>query len=80
MPTTTTMADDRQQPAGTALPPKKGMLSVRGARLMNWKSVLVESLGRELHTLHVQQQERAFMATTHGSIYASWRNDSTVVH
>jgi hypothetical protein len=44
-------------------------LAARSARLLSWKAELFQSLGRELHTLHVQQQERAFMATTHGLNY-----------
>jgi hypothetical protein len=56
------------------------MLALRGVHLLSWKAVLVQSLGRELHALHIQQQERAFMATTHGLNYTSWRGESTAVH
>jgi len=80
MRTTTTMADSRREPAATALTQKKRMLALRGVRLLSWKAVLVQSLGRELHALHIQQQERAFMATTHGLNYTSWGGESTVVH
>jgi hypothetical protein len=76
MATTTTTAVGRQQPANAAMGVKKRALALHGARLLTWKAVLV----RELHALHVQQQERAFMATTHGSIYASRRVETTVVH
>lgn len=79
MPTTTTLADDQPAPAGTAVAQKTRALTLHRARLQSWKTVLVRSLGRELHALHVQQQERAFMATTHGSTYA-WRNEITVLH
>lgn len=80
MTTTRTTADDRPAPADRALAAKKRMLALRSARLLTWKSVLVQSLGRELHALHVQQQERAFMATTHGLAYTATRNEIHVVH
>jgi len=64
---TTIVAGERRQDA--ARTPKKGTLAVSSARLLSWKTVLVQSLGRELHALHRQQQERAFMATSHGLNY-----------
>lgn len=70
MATTTILADGRGQPASASLTLKRRMLALRSARLVSLKTVLVESLGRELHALHIQQQERAFMATTHGLNYA----------
>jgi hypothetical protein len=48
---------------------KTSTFAARSARLLSWKTELFQSLGRELHTLHIQQQERAFMATTHGLNY-----------
>ena len=80
MATTTTTADGRGQPTSAAFPPKKRMLALRSARLMSWKTVLVQSLGRELHALHIQQQERAFMATTHGLTYVDRRGESAALH
>lgn len=60
---------------------KRKMLVQQSARILSWKSVLVQSLGRELHALHIQQQERAFMATSHGLNYVAWqRETATVVH
>src|SRR3546814_6609449 len=68
MPTTTIKAESRLEPAVVAKRrPAAVQVAVQGARRMTWKEVLV----RELHALHVQQQERAFMATTPGSIYVS---------
>jgi hypothetical protein len=55
-------------------------LAVQSARFLSWKTVLVQNLGRELHTLHIQQQERAFMATSHGLTYASWGNETPAIH
>ena len=70
MGTTTKMvAEDRRQEAAQA--PRKRALAASSARLLTWKTVLVQSLGRELHALHRQQQERAFMATSHGLTYRS---------
>lgn len=70
MGTTTTMvAGDRRQDAAET--PKKRTLAASSARLLSWKMVLVQSLGRELHALHRQQQERAFMATSHGLTYTA---------
>lgn len=68
MGTTTTMVAGRQR-QDAAPTPKKRTLAASGARLLSWKTVLVQSLGRELHALHRQQQERAFMATSHGLNY-----------
>src|SRR3546814_14303305 len=68
MPTTTIKAESRLEPAVVAKRrPAAVQVAVQGARRMTWKEVLV----RELHALHVQQQDRAFMAPTHGSIYVS---------
>ena len=69
--TTTANAMAGKQSAAPAPTPKKKILAHQGARLLTWKSVLVQSLGRELHALHIQQQERAFMATSHGLNYAA---------
>ncbi len=69
--TTTIVAGCGLQDAAAAPAPKKRALVARGARLLSWKTVLVQSLGRELHALHIQQQERAFMATTHGLNYTA---------
>lgn len=81
---TTTAAGSRPEATAAAPPPKVKALVLQGARLLSWKSVLVQSLGqslgRELHALHIQQQERAFMATSHGLNYVSWRQETTVVH
>lgn len=78
--TTTTTAGNRPGAADSAMRVKRRALALHGARLKTLKAVLVQSLGRELHALHIQQQERAFMATTHGLTYASWRSESTVLH
>jgi len=60
---------------------KRKMLAQQSARILTWKSVLVQSLGRELHALHIQQQERAFMATSHGLNYVDRQRETfTVVH
>src|SRR3546814_17386834 len=68
MPTTTIKAESRLEPAVVAKRrPAAVQVAVQGARRMTWKEVLV----RELHALPVQQQERAFMATTHGPLYVS---------
>ena len=48
---------------------RRPQLVSRSGRLHSWKTSLFESLGRELHALHRQQQERAFMATSHGLNY-----------
>ncbi len=55
-------------------------LATQGARLLSWKSVLIQSLGRELHALHIQQQERAFMATSHGLNYRAPGGEIPVLH
>ena len=81
MPTTTTIAaGSRAEAAVSAQAPKKRSLALQSARLFSWKDVLVQSLGRELHALHIQQQERAFMATSHGLNYVLWRNETSAVH
>lgn len=76
--TTTTTAEDRPQPAVSAAGAKPRAL--QAVRLRSWKMTLIQSLGRELHALHIQQQERAFMATTHGLTYASGRSNSAALH
>jgi len=80
--TTTSVAGERRQDA--ARTPKKRALAVSSARLLSWKTVLVQSLGRELHALHRQQQERAFMATSHGLNYTvlkmTTRSEVSVLH
>lgn len=83
MGTTTTMvAEDRRQDAERS--PKRRPLAASGARFLSWKTVLVQSLGRELHALHRQQQERAFMATSHGLHYSvlkmTVRSESPALH
>ena len=81
MPTTTTIAaGSRPEAAVSVQTPKMKSLALQGARLLSWKTVLVQSLGRELHALHIQQQERAFMATSHGLNYVSWRTETSAVH
>jgi hypothetical protein len=62
------------------MPTTKTTEALRGARLLSWKTVLVQSLGRELQALHLQQQERAFMATTHGLAYVARKSEAYVVH
>jgi len=66
--------------AAAARGAKRKMLAQQSARILSWKSVLVQSLGRELHALHIQQQERAFMATSHGLNYVAWQRETPVVH
>ncbi|MEQ9606354.1 MAG: hypothetical protein RLN99_01665 [Kiloniellaceae bacterium] len=66
--------------SGAAHAAKRKVLALQSARILSWKSVLVESLGRELHALHIQQQERAFMATSHGLNYVASQRETTVVH
>ncbi|MGF1628316.1 MAG: hypothetical protein ACFCUT_02495 [Kiloniellaceae bacterium] len=75
-----TTAGSRPEAAATTRTPTKTILALRSARILSWKTVLVQSLGRELHALHLQQQERAFMATTHGLNYVSWRNETPAIH
>ncbi|WP_340118131.1 hypothetical protein [Pelagibius sp. 7325] len=72
----------RRQPEASdaARVAKRKVLALQSARILSWKSVLVESLGRELHALHIQQQERAFMATSHGLNYVARQRETTVVH
>ena len=79
MTTTTTTADARPASANAAMLAKKRMLALRTVRILTWKSTLVQSLGRELHALHIQQQERAFMATAHGLAYTA-RGESAALH
>jgi hypothetical protein len=80
--TTTVVAGERRQDAAGT--PKKRALAASSARLLSWKSVLVQSLGRELHALHIQQQERAFMATSHGLNYTvlklAGHSEGTALH
>ncbi len=78
--TTTVEAANRQAGPAPARTRTKAKLALQSARILSWKSVLVQSLGRELHALHIQQQERAFMATTHGLNYVATRREVTVVH
>ncbi len=74
-----TQSTTRSHPAGEATPATPGA-ALKGAsrasspvhmssRLYSWKITLFQSLGRELNALHRQQQERAFMATSHGLNY-----------
>jgi len=60
--------------------PRMRILALQGARLRGWKTVLIESLGRELNALQGQQQERAFMATTHGLNYSAAGSRSAALH
>ena len=70
-----------RQPEAAARGEKMKVLAQQSARILTWKSVLVQSLGRELHALHIQQQERAFMATSHGLNYvARHRETAMIVH
>ncbi|GAB4238636.1 MAG: hypothetical protein Tsb0032_42940 [Kiloniellaceae bacterium] len=55
-------------------------LALHGARLLSWKSVIFQSLGREFHALHIQQQERAFMATSHGLNYSATNREAVTLH
>lgn len=80
MTTTTVAAGSGPEATAAAQAPKKKMLAQQSARILSWKSVLVQSLGRELHALHIQQQERAFMATSHGLNYVAWQRETTVIH
>ncbi len=66
--------------SAAAQAPKRMMLAQKGARILSWKSVLVQSLGRELHALHIRQQERAFLATSHGLNYVAWQRETHIVH
>jgi len=78
--TTTTMTERRSQVVMTVQVPKKTTLAIHGARLASWKTVLFQSLGRELHALHLQSQERAFMATSHGVNYVASKSETVAVH
>lgn len=78
--TTTATAGERLTPAASAMTAKRRALALHSGRFKTWKTVLIQSLGRELHALHIQQQERAFLATTHGLTYASGRSETTAVH
>lgn len=81
MPTTTIKTTERRsQVVMTAQASRKTTLAVHGARLVSWKTVLFQSLGRELHALHLQSQERAFMATSHGVNYAASKSETVAVH
>jgi hypothetical protein len=60
--------------------PRTRILAFQGARLRGWKTVLIQSLGRELNALQRQQQERAFMATTHGLNYSAAGSRSAALH
>jgi hypothetical protein len=77
---TTIEAGSRRAVPTAERTPGKMKLALQSARILSWKSVLVQSLGRELHALHIQQQERAFMATTHGLNYVDRQHEITVVH
>ena len=81
MPITTTIVAGRESQAiVTSRAPMTRSLAIQGAKLLSWKAVLVQSLGREFHALHIQQQERAFMATTHGLNYSATNREVMVVH
>jgi len=76
-----TAAGRQPEASGAARGAKRKVLAQQSARILTWKSVLVQSLGRELHALHIQQQERAFMATSHGLNYVDRQRETfTVVH
>jgi hypothetical protein len=68
------------QAVEAAQAPTKKTLATQGAKLLSWKSMLMQSLGRELHALHIQQQERAFMATSHGLAYSAAQGESAALH
>ena len=74
MPTTTTIVAGRESQAAvtTRAPMSRSLLS--------WKTILVQSLGREFHALHFQQQERAFMATSHGLNYQATGPEAAALH
>lgn len=55
--------------ARTSRPARRAQSGTRAGRLQSWKTTLFQSLGRELHALHCMQQERAFLATSHGLNY-----------
>ena len=79
MRTTRTLSVERQVRVAVTTP-KANSLAAKSARLLSWKAELFLSLGRELHTLHIQQQERAFMATAHGINYRAQANEALAVH
>ncbi|MEQ8356879.1 MAG: hypothetical protein RH942_15160 [Kiloniellaceae bacterium] len=79
MPTTKTIAVERGSKATVTAPTTKTLAS-QSARLLGWKTELVRSLGRELHALHNQQQERAFMATGHGLNYGTAAGQTAAPH
>lgn len=66
--------------AGTGRLTKRPLFANKPSRLQSWKSVLVQSLGRELDALHRQQQERAFMATSHGLNYCKGATPTGTLH
>lgn len=77
-----TVAAERSEPAAATARRQVPAVqeAVRGARLRSWKTVLIESLGRELYALQRQQQERAFMATTHGLNYSAAGSRPVALH
>lgn len=81
MQTTTTILTGRwSQTVAASQASRVKSLASQGARLLSWKSVLIQSLGRELHALQIQQQERAFMATSHGLNYRAVGTESAALH
>ena len=66
--------------AGAGKVTKRPLFANKSSRLYSWKSVLFQSLGRELHALHRQQQERAFMATSHGLNYCKTTAQAGILH
>lgn len=81
MQTTTTILMGRwPQAVAPSQTSRVKSLASQGARLLTLKSVLIQSLGRELQALHIQQQERAFMATSHGLNYRAAGTGSTALH
>ena len=77
---TTVLGASGPEASAAAQTPKRTVLAQKGARILSWKSVLVQSLGRELHALHIRQQERAFLATSHGLNYVAWQRETHIVH
>ncbi len=81
MPTTKTIAAGREtQAVVTSQTTRVRAFVIQGARLRSWKTVLFASLGREIHSLHIQQQERAFMATGHGVNYRAVSRETVTLH
>ena len=78
MPTTTTIPGQGSQAAAEA--PMTTSLACQGGKFLSWKALLVQSLARELHALHIQQQERAFMATSHGLNYCAAGRETAALH